>query len=267
MTERDRERLAALALGDLPPAEAEELRPQGGADLAAIEAVVAALQAEGRHPPSPPPGLAATVARPSHTTPGRLAWAGRRAISDHLQTAISIAALLLVAVTLTGLLAAAVGKVRGESQLIACRNSLRELHFALDGYAETHAARYPEVGAPGLAVAGGLGAELGRAGQLPVAASCPLGEPYAYSLGYRSGGGRVVGLRRGEGDLDPIAADAFMATHGVGRNVLFTGGAVRFTTTPAVGFGGDDIFTNQLGERRAGLSRADASLGGAGDSP
>ena len=268
MTARDPERLAALALGDLPPAEADELRPHGGETLATIELVIAALQAEGQHTPTLPQNLAATtLARLPHTTPGRLAWSGRRILSDNLQTITSIAAGLFLTVTLTGLFATAISKVRAESQLLACRNTLRELHFALDGYAETHATRYPEVGTPGLPMAGDLGTELGRAGQLPTAASCPLGEPYAYSLGYHSNNGRVFGLRRGDTDLNPIAADARQMAHGGGRNVLFTGGAVRYTTTTTVGFNGDEIFANQLGERRAGLSRIDASLGGADDSP
>lgn len=268
MTERDRERLAALALGDLPAAEADELRPAGGADLAAIESVIAALQAEAWHAPAPPPGLAAaTAARLGRATPSSVARSVRALLADNLATGVSIAAGLLVSVAVTGLLAAAVGKVRHESRVVACRNQLRDLHFALDGYAQTHARRYPEVGTPGLPVAGELAAELGRAGQAGEAASCPAGGPYAYSLGYRAAGGRVLGLRRGEADTSPIAADAKLGAHGPGRNVLYTGGAVRYATTAAVGPDGDDIFINQLGEPRAGLHRADASLGGAGDYP
>ncbi len=262
----DRERLAALALGDLPHAEAHALRLGGGAELATLEAVVAALQAEGACPPIPPSGLAAaTAARLPHTTPARLARSVRW-VAGNLASVGSIAAGLLVAVGVTGLLAAAVGKVREESRLVACRNRLRELHFALDGYALTHAERYPQVGTAALPVAGGLAAALDRAGQ-PATAACAVGDPYAYTLGYRSAGGRVVGLRRGEGDLAPLAADTRAGPHGRGQNVMFGGGAVRYTTSPAVGVDGDDIFSNQLGEPRAGLHRADASLGGPADYP
>ena len=265
MTERERERLAAYAMGD--PSESGEYPEVGSGELARLVAVVAALQAEAAYPPLPPPGLAAaTVARLPVTTPGRLARAGRHWLADNLATAASIAAGVFVAAAAAGLFASAVQKVRRDSRQLACRDQLRGLHFALDGYAEAHAARYPAVGAPGLPVAGELGAELARAGHDGSRARCPAGGPYAYTLGYRSGGG-LFGVRLGEGDATPVAADAAPAAHGVGRNVLYAGGAVLFTTTPAVGPGGDDIFTNQLGEPHAGLHRADASLGGAGAFP
>ena len=267
MTEREREQLAALAMGDLTQAEAEYLLPSAGKQLAGIEAAIAALQAEGASPPRLPRGLAAaTVARQPVTHPARFAWSGRRRLADKLAPVASIAAGLFVAVTATGLLASAVQKVREESRVIACRNSLRELHFALDGYAQTHAQRYPEVGTSGLPVAGELAAELVRAGQ-PVAAVCPSGGPYAYTLGYRGEPGRLFGTRRGESDLAPVAADASGQTHGAGRNVLFASGAVLYATTPTLGPGGDDIFSNQLGKSRAGLHRADVSLGGPADYP
>jgi hypothetical protein len=48
---------------------------------------------------------------------------------------------------------------------------------------------------------------------------------------------------------------------------LFAGGNVRFATTATVGVNGDDIYRNQRGVVAAGVHRADAVLGVAGDRP
>jgi hypothetical protein len=50
------------------------------------------------------------------------------------------------------------------------------------------------------------------------------------------------------------------AGHRTGHNVLFTGGDVRFCTTPNVGANGDHIFLNQLDAVAAGVHRLDTVL-------
>jgi hypothetical protein len=197
-----------------------------------------------------------------------------------------------------GLLMAGVGKLRQESSVRACQDQLRQLHVALTGYSDTHNGRFPQVGTPQVPVAGAFAAELARAGQYPAgqvplcpAASTPeprlittaTGNPipaagYAYALGYLSPGGSVTGLRRAEGDegvseWEPIAADlpsivpASATVHPRGQNILFVGGAVRFSTTPAAGINGDHIYRNDAGLVRAGLYKEDASLGRPSDYP
>ncbi len=113
------------------------------------------------------------------------------------------------------------------------------------------------------------------------------GVGYTYTLGFRTPGGGITGLRRSDGwphehDLVPISADlppvradlppvraalgeATVSPHGHGLNVLFAGGHVRFTTSPFLG--GDDIYRNALGEVAAGLNRGDAVLGRPADRP
>jgi anti-sigma factor RsiW len=197
-----------------------------------------------------------------------------------------------------GLLMAGIGKLRQESSVRACQDQLRQLHVALAGYSDTHNGRFPQVGTARVPVAGAFAAELARAGQypadqVPLCPAAPAPEPrvittpagtplpavgYSYALGYVGPGGSVVGLRRGEGadgvsEWEPIAADlppvvpASATAHPRGQNVLFVGGAVRFTTTPAVGINGDYIYSNDAGLVRAGLYREDASLGRPSDRP
>ena len=97
---------------------------------------------------------------------------------------------------------------------------------------------------------------------------------YAYSLGYRDGGGLRV-LCRSEGeDLQPILADCppFPGTRsatpgnsrnhgGSGQNVLFVGGAVRYVTNRTVGPEDDDIYLNLDHRIRAGIHDRDTVLG------
>jgi len=97
---------------------------------------------------------------------------------------------------------------------------------------------------------------------------------YAYSLGYREGGGLCV-LRRVEGeDLQPILADCppFPGTSeatpgnslnhgGTGQNVLFVGGSVRYVTTRTAGRDDDDIYLNLDQRIRAGVHERDTVLG------
>ncbi len=242
---------------DEPPFDADPKR-------AGVLAQVLAILEADRGGYEPPPGLAAaTIALVAGRRPVPAAdWRAWRPWVPSFETAV-VAGITLLAV---GLGVAAVGKVREESRVLACQNRLRELHAALDGYADTHAGRFPQAGTREVPAGGDFLAELVRAGQVPPAA----GEAYAYTLGYRASGG-VVGLRRGDTPgLAPIAADLPLAPggrHGHGQNVLFVSGSARFATTPALGVGGDDIYHNQAGERRAGLHRDDASLGGPADYP
>lgn len=192
-----------------------------------------------------------------------------------------------------GLVIAGVGKLRREREVLACQNQLRELHASLVGYADTHGGRYPQVGTDRVPTAGAFVAELNRAGQYPaVTASCPVAvaEPtddptrdpdvtrvgYTYTLGYVGPRG-IVGVKRDDpyartADWVPISADlpptqSAAGPHGRGQNVLYAGGSVRYTTTTAAGWNGDDIYLNDAGLHRAGLHEFDASLGRPRDYP
>ena len=151
----------------------------------------------------------------------------------------------------------------------------------------------------GTSATGGSGGSGGSGGLLGIPSTTPrlpgaLGTPglaggvgYTYTLGFRTPGGGITGLRRADGwphehDLVPVAADlppvtadlppvgaalgaATVSPHGHGLNVLFAGGHVRFTTSPLLG--GDDIYRNVFGEVAAGANRRDAVLGRPADRP
>src|SRR5262249_37428581 len=100
--------------------------------------------------------------------------------------------------------------------------------------------------------------------------------------GYYGPRGQVLGLRQadipgGAADWDPVAADlpavwpaggpGRVAPHPRGQNVLYAGGSVRFSTTPAARIDRDGIYPNDTGLVRAGLHRNDASLGRPSDYP
>jgi hypothetical protein len=90
---------------------------------------------------------------------------------------------------------------------------------------------------------------------------------YAYSLGY-SDNGQLQGLRRDSGDLLPLLADAPPQTGGglspnhggLGQNVLYIGGNVRWCTQRTVGINCDDIYLNQDGQLRTGRNWSDTVL-------
>jgi hypothetical protein len=280
--------------------------------LARLRAVLRPLEAD-RDGYDPPPGLAvAAIARtaeysvahrlltlPAGTseppTPASLRAAGiepvfpgfgwRRA---DLAVAASIGFLAF------GLLIAGIGKVRQESQVRGCQNNLRQLHAALVSYSANNAGRFPRVGSDEVPVAGAFADELARSGHLPAGglAPCPANpvpEPparftptsgivpavnYAYTLGYRTPGGKVTGVRLADGvaghhDWVPVSADLPVISarpHARGLNVLYAGGTVRFSTTPAAGVNGDDIYFNAAGLVRAGVY-PDTALGGPPDIP
>jgi hypothetical protein len=185
-----------------------------------------------------------------------------------------------------GLVLSGVNRARHQQQVAACQNNLQVLYRGLSGYSEIHDKKFPQVGVEGRPTAGTYVAALADAGQLPqgFALTCPADPTigYAYTLGYRDAAGELVGLRRSDdpgadNDLIPISADypSAQACPGSGpasphrrvMNVLFVGGNVRPTYTALVGPGGDDIYRNRHGQVSAGVDRADAVLGRAGDRP
>ena len=183
-----------------------------------------------------------------------------------------------IAFVFLGLLLPGIQKLRQRSQTVACQDNLRELHSALAGYSDTHEGRFPQVGSDRVPTAGAFVAELTRAGQYPMTlkphcpsdgASTDVG--YAYSLGYHGKLGELVGPRlpdpEGSSDLLPISADLPTNTNHGGWNVLMAGGSVRFTKSTTLGTAGDEIFTNDDHQTRAGLHRQDVSLGRPFDRP
>jgi hypothetical protein len=105
-----------------------------------------------------------------------------------------------------------------------------------------------------------------------------LAGDYAYTLGYRDVAG-LHGLRWEPGnDRTPILSDRPPAQSptecgpgnspnhgGLGQNVLYTGGEVRFLSTRQLG--PDDIYVNQQRRILAGLHRNDVVLGPSEASP
>ncbi len=107
-----------------------------------------------------------------------------------------------------------------------------------------------------------------------------IGGCYAYTLGYRNNG-ELCGLRYVPGDSDrlPIMADrppfdrpndpgildANSQNHGgLGQNVLYLGGYVKWAAHRNVGPNQNDIFLNVNHELKAGLNRLDTVLGASG---
>jgi prepilin-type processing-associated H-X9-DG protein len=101
---------------------------------------------------------------------------------------------------------------------------------------------------------------------------------YAYCLGYTDDG-VLCGLRDDDEDALPIVADRPVfaagrvregnsANHGgLGQNVLYVDGHVRFCTSRTAGVGGDDIYINQRGQVGAGRNRLDSVLGASAATP
>jgi hypothetical protein len=240
-------------------------------------------------------------------TPGQRAGGGGLRWARRADVAAAAALLLVVG----GLALPALLKARAVYQRATCANNLRTLWGALEAYSDrTPDGSFPKVEADGpRGVAAVFAADLRDAGVLDpeAAVRCPaagggplpgvgvgdleaayrrgpddfaaavrdLAGGYAYSLGYRDGGGELVGLRRDSGDLLPILADrppwgasGNSPNHGgAGQNVLYIGGAARFCTDRTVGVGGDDIFLNLHNQLGAGLRREDTVLAPDGASP
>ncbi len=193
---------------------------------------------------------------------------------------------LAAAVLLTiGLFIPAVQKLRERAQMASCQNHLRELHASLSGYSETHEGQFPQVGTLAVPHAGAFAEELMRSGQTATNFKpfCPSNvdanshNRYAYTLGYWSNRGELVGPRvpREDSDVTPIASDLpnidpnllAQRSHNGGWNVLYMNGAVRYTNVPKIGLGGDHIFQNDAGYSGAGLHSLDTCLGRPLDRP
>jgi hypothetical protein len=205
-------------------------------------------------------------------------------------------------------------RVWRQYQQYTCANNLHKFHDALMRYADNNAGSLPKVESfpSARSVAGIFVPILNDAGYLDsdVSISCSPLSPrrpmnlsvnelqniyernrddfrtrarglsgcYAYTLGYRDGGG-IEGLRLGAGDNVPVMADcppesqaALLAGNnspnhgGQGQNILFLDGTVSFRTTRLVGQD-DDIYLNQRGLQEAGLSLSDSVLGPSASSP
>lgn len=279
--------------------------PEDQVKVERVHALVGPLAADRDETPLPPELVVATVARTAEylvanrlfpfPKADQLAEPARRRVQPtdepvypgwgwrRFDVAIAVAIAFLV----IGLGLAGVGKLRADARQIACQDKLREVYTGLAGYSETHDGRFPQVGTALVPTAGEFATELARAGHLsPTTPVCPAVaavEPrpsqvgFAYSLGYRDATGWVRGPRRDDGDLVPVLADlpgvrlagATEPTlpHTRGQNVLYTGGSVRFATTPAAGLNGDHIYHNDVGLVRAGLHAQDTSLGRWSDVP
>lgn len=201
---------------------------------------------------------------------------------------VDVAVAACFTVVVVGLFLVGLEKFRHDSQVFSCQEQMRRVHQSLVSYSDVHKGQYPRVGSPNVPIVRDVGQELRRGGHLagetlifcpaqPVA-SVPGTIPpinYAYTLGYRTANGVLHGIEQGdhpEGSSDwvPVMADLPMResnVHGNGQNILFTGGNVRFSTSPQAGYLGDDIYTNEAGFPRAGLHRNDTSLGQAMDAP
>lgn len=309
------EDLIGYLFDSLAPAEREAVESRFATDhalaarLESLRLALAPLAAD-REAPAAPPGLVArTVRRLAEVAPENppvprpLPHAPR----DHAEPAglgVRFRADVLVACGIAlfagGLLFSGIGKLRAESQMLACQAQLRTLHGGLSGYADTHGGRYPQIGTQSTPTAETFARALTEAGQVPAGfrPCCPADPSlttrpavpgsfpatpvgYTYTLGYRTPEGGLLGLRRpdgtGEHDVIPICADyptpaaapgdGPLCPHSNGMNVLFAGGNVRPTTSALIGPNGDDIFRNVFGVVAAGRGLTDPVLGRPGDRP
>jgi hypothetical protein len=283
-------RRLAVAARALAPLEADREPPAPAADLVSrtVGQVARRVVESGEIPGEEPVDLSVHESLAS-LSPQRLRElievmdrAAATPTSHRRVNVIIASSILLLAV---GLVLATVPYVRHRQNIAACQNNLRDLHFALMNYGDTHGGQFPQVKeTPPHNTAASFSTMLRDAGMLPGTASlaCPAvvaGESgYAYSLGYREFGGQLKGLRREDdlptNDLLPILADrpppsrlGVNPDHATGQNVLYVGGHVSYCTSTKVGVNGDDIYRNQFGVVGAGLNRWDTVLGIGSDVP
>jgi hypothetical protein len=265
-----------------------EPRTQKPTDLGNLPAILNSVvelppkfESEGEHPAAVP-----VESRPVPRAPRE--EPETRTIGGRLRPDLVIAC--GIAFLACGLVFSAIGKVRTHYQLLSCQANLQTLHRGLVGYADTHDGNYPQIGTD--QTADSFATALTDAGQLPEGYNpgCPVEAPeenrspvrYAYSLGFRSPAGTLIGLHRpydalDEHDLLPISADyptasatpvpGPLCTHPPQMNVLYIGGNVRVTTSPFIGPNGDDIYRNVLDQVAAGINQTDVVLARPGDRP
>jgi hypothetical protein len=195
---------------------------------------------------------------------------------------------------------------RNHSRL-ACQNNLQQFSVALHTYYDQHDGYPDlNVQAP-RNVAGLVVPVLADAGVLPATfsvccpavgphVSCPvtlaslrrmsdeefqaqapkLSQGYAFTLGYRDETGAVQAPWQAPGGRWPILADSpptdgslsNSANHdGVGQNVLFLDGSIRFVPQRTVGDPNDDIFLNRVNCVAAGVDARDFVLGSSAARP
>ena len=194
---------------------------------------------------------------------------------------------LTAALVMVGLVSALTMRQTAEAR--ACQNNLRDIHFGMNTWVDTHDGDYPHVAA-GDDVRGSLAKMQQSCSLSSHSLKCPGGKSsstglsnvdYALSLGYRDQQGQLAGYSRNDGDADhiPLMADApeivngsvKTINHRKGQNVLFAGGNVQFLHTPFVPDGQrngtDHLFLNDDNEPHAGKHRFDAVLGTANDKP
>lgn len=192
-----------------------------------------------------------------------------------------------VVLLLVGLVLAAAPRLRQRQNMIACQNQMRNFYGALENYSQVQSGRYPQIAEqpPHDTAASYVNILQDSGCWVPGAkAICPAASDsspgYAYSLGFRTEDGHLLGLRRGLGipaDITPILADrpsvsadgerGVSPDHRDGQNVLFLGGNVRFYTSTQAGIDGDDIYHNKKGQVAAGVDQWDTVLGFGADRP
>jgi len=281
-------RTVARLAAHLVEYEPRQTKPSSPAELAAVHRAL-------EEPDSTPAGSDEPLAFPAMSLPrAPREEPETRAVGGRLRFDLLVAC--GIALFAGALVISAVGKVRAQNQMIACKNTLHTIHNGLAGYADTNDGCYPQIGPN--ATADSFAATLVSSGQVPEGfrPACPayaVSDPanpaavgYTYTLGYRSSTGALVGVRRPgnaaeEHDLLPISADYPTAEsapiagyaagpicpHTSGMNVLYAGGNVRTTTSPLIGPNGDHIFQSIYGRPEAGANRADVVLGRPGDRP
>ena len=208
-------------------------------------------------------------------------WLPQRT-SWRLVNVIAVAACILVLASLTF---PVLHKIRNNSQLVACSNNLREVGFAMFGYADSHGGRYPGFSDDSnLAFAGSVAPLLlenelvedesfflcagnsdDRVRRIPTIGELELAEDeslidlqriaggdYAYPIGYFKKKEYVPPYRRHDshwallGDSPSTNAGRVSSNHGSrGQNVLLDDGHVRFLSENAIG--SDAIYENDNG--------------------
>lgn len=184
-----------------------------------------------------------------------------------------------------GLLFAGIPYLRQRSDLMGCQNQMRVAYGALESYADRHEGNYPQVGErPPYQTAASYLTILRDSGSVPgnTVFACPAAQPkypatYAYTLGYHTANGKIVGLRHNDEDgTDSLAVLADRPSpervgpnpdHRYGQNVLYMGGNVRFSTTSMAGPNRDDIYHDWDGQIGAGSNMYDVVLGMGADVP